>query len=628
MAVSAEAVARYERASPLLLALEASQAPEIRLHDSEEAEAWNRERAHYEARLMMQRSWRWSFLQHWVLISEYVDPRRSLWLSQGGVDQPVPNAMVRGLPINQAIVDPTATYARDICAAGMKEGLMSSSRPWFKFKPGIRNFELDRAGQLWYEELEDRVYTVLAESNFYDAATQMFRDLVTFATGPMLIYEDQEDIINCSCPVVGEYFLIVGSKFRPEGLSRLYVLTVSQMVEEFGLAVCPQDVRTLWEQKGASLEREFIIAHTIEPNFPIEREGDPGPVGQVAGGFPYRECFWVWGRQSDQPLSRRGFWDLPFIAPRWAVNGNDPYGTSSPGMISLGDVMQLQQETRRKAELLEKVVRPPLNAPMDLKNQPSSMLPGHLNYTTDTSKGITPIIKVDPQGLPGITADIKEIQDRIKAGYYNDLFLMIAQATKDMTAYEVAQRQQEKLTVLGPVIDRVQNEGGSLALKRVLSIMQRKRLIPPMPKSLIGVPMQIEYIGMLYVAQKAARTAATERFVEMVEKVSGVHNEAVDVVNWDEMLTEYADDLSVSHKAVNDKDTIDKIRQMRAKQAQAAQAQQNATTTLPAMADAAKSFGSVDVGGGQNAAQMMLGSLGGGGGAAGGVAPGAGAAPA
>ena len=93
MAVSAEAVARYERASPFLLALEAAQAPPPRPDSGIATEEWNRERSHYEARLQMQRAWRFSFLQHWVLISEYVDPRRSLWLSQGGVDQPVPNAM-------------------------------------------------------------------------------------------------------------------------------------------------------------------------------------------------------------------------------------------------------------------------------------------------------------------------------------------------------------------------------------------------------------------------------------------------------------------------------------------------------------------------------------------------------
>jgi hypothetical protein len=622
--VSAEAVARYERASPFLLAMEAAQAPPER-HDQRAAEEWNRERTHYEARLMMGRSWRFSFIEHWALISQYVDPRRSLWLSQGGVDQPVPNSMVRGLPINQAIVDPTATYARNVCAAGMKEGLMSSSRPWFKFKPGIRNFELDRAGQLWYEELEDRVYTILAESNFYDSATQMFRDLVTFGTGPMIIYEDDEDIIRCHCPVVGEYYLLIGSSFRPEGFGRLYTLTVSQLVEEFGLDACPSDVQTLWEQKGAGLEREFIVAHMIEPNFAIQRFGEENKVGVVPGDFTYREAFWIWGRASDRPLSRRGFQDLPFVAPRWAVNGNTAYGDDCPGMAALGDIMQLQQETRRKAELLEKVVRPPLNAPIELKNQPSSMLPGHLNYTADTSKGIVPIIKVDPQGLPGITEDIKEIQGRIKSGFFNDLFLMLAETTKDMTAYEVAQRQQEKLTVLGPVIDRTQNEGASQMLKRVLSIAMRKRLIPPMPASLRGVPMKIEYIGMLYLAQKAVRTAATERFVEMVEKVTGVYQEAPDVVNWDEMLIEYADDLSVTHKAVNDKEAIAKKRAARAQAMQQAKQQQAATETLPAMADAAKSFGAVDVGGGMNAVQGMLGSLGGGGGAAGGVVPAGGA---
>ncbi len=566
---------------------------------------------------MIMRSWRFSWIEHYALISQYLNPRRSLWLSQGGVDQPVPNSMVRGLPINQAIVDPTATYAMQVCAAGMKEGLMSSSRPWFKFKPGIKDYELDRPAQLWYETLEDRVYTVMAESNFYDMATQMFRDLVSFATSPMLIYEDDEDIIRCHCPVVGEYYILVGSRFRPEGLYRQYVLTVNQMVEEFGLEACPSDVQSLWEQKGSALEREFIIAHAVEANFAIQRFGEENQVGVVPGGFTFREVYWVWARASNHPLSKRGFHGLPFISPRWAVNGNDPYGTDCPGMIALGDIMQLQQETRRKAELLEKVVRPPANAPIELKNQPSSMLPGHLTYMTDPNKGIVPIIKVDPQGLPGISADLAMIQQRIKTGFFNDLFLMLAQTTKDMTAFEVAQRQQEKLTVLGPVIDRFQNEGASLAIKRILSIMMRKGIVPPMPPSLRGVPMQVEYIGMLYLAQKAARTAATERMVQVVEKVAGVHPESLDIINWDEMLREYADDLSVSHKAINDDETVQKIRNLRAQQqahaAQQAQMAQTATHVLPAVAGAAKDMGAVDVGGGQNAISSMMSAFGGGG---------------
>jgi hypothetical protein len=97
----------------------------------------------------------------------------------------------------------------------------------------------------------------------------------------------------------------------------------------------------------------------------------------------------------------------------------------------------------------------------------------------------------------------------------------------------------------------------------------------------------------------------------VVEKVAPIHPEAVDVVNWDEMLTEYADDLSVSPKVINSPEQIAKIRERRAQEKQKAEAAQAATHTLPALTGAAKDLGAVDVGGGMNAVQSMLGGLGG-----------------
>lgn len=607
MADWAQAIARYERASPLLLAMEKPVAPATVAIDDWE---WSKLREHNEARLMMARSWRFSWIEHWALIAQYLSPRRSLWLSQGGVDQPVPNSMVRGLPVNQAILDPTATYALQVAGAGMMSGLMSPSRPWFKLGPGM-DVELDRAGQLWYEEVEERAYTVMAESNFYDTAAVMFKDLVAYGTGPIIIYEDSEEILRCSAPVIGEYYILVGSTFRPEGLLRQYAYTVAQTVEEFGLDACPPDVAQLWRQKGSALEREVIIAHSIEPNFAIQQPGDRKPYGKIPGDYTWRECYWKYGAATPRPLSLRGFKELPFISPRWQVNGNDPYGSDCPGMVALGDIMQLQQETRRKAELLEKVVRPPLNGPMELKNQPSSILPGHVTYSPDPTKGLAPVFKIDPQGLPGISADLLLIQQRIKQGFFNDLFLMLAQATKDMTAFEVAQRQQEKLQVLGPVIERFQNEGAGPAIRRVLSIMARKKLLPPMPRSLIGIPMKIEYVSLLALAQKAVKTAGTERIVGVTIKVAqSGRPEVMDLINWDETIREYGEDLAVSHKTFNDDAAVQKLRVDRAKQMAQAQQEKTAQETLPALAGAAKDVGGIDVGGGINAAQLMLGGLG------------------
>ena len=611
----------YERASASLLMDEAPLAPPEEYDDRAATEEWKAIRSHLEQRMGQLRSWRFSWIQHWALIAQYLNPRRSLWLTNGGVDQPTPNSMVRGQAINQSILDPTGTYASQVCAAGMMSGLMSPSRPWFKLKPAIDFIQLDRAGSLWFETVEAIIYAVMQQSNFYDSGAQMFEDLVDYGTGVMLIYEDDEDIIRCQNPVVGEYYIAVSNAFRPESLFRQFVLTISQIVEMFGLENCPQDIRSMWEAKGASLENERIIAHAIEPNFAIgEKGGQNRGVGKIVGDFDYRETYWIWGASADFPLSQRGFKDLPFIAPRWWVTGNDPYGRS-PAMQALGDIMQLQQETRRKAEFLEKLVRPPLNAPVELKNQPSSILPGKMNYTTDTSKGIKPVYEVNPQALAGITADIQEVQKRIHTGFFNDLFLMLAQSTKDMTAYEVAQRQQEKLQVLGPVVERFQNEGAAPAIERIFSILKRRQLLPPLPKSLRGVPWKIEFVSMLAMAQRAAATAGIERLLAMQGRLAGLNPQVLDVIDDDEVLNEYGDQLGVSKRVFRAPEQLAKIRAMKAKaQQQAAQQQQVqelAQKTTPAMAQSASTLAQTDVGGGLSALQAMLGSgggIGGGGG--------------
>ena len=603
-------ISHYERASAMLLSLEPAEAPVEKFDDRAAAARWNTMRGHLESRLSMLRSWRFSWIQHWALIAQYVQPRRSLWLSNGGVDQPVPNSMVRGLPINQAILDPTATYASRVCSAGMMTGLMSPGRPWFKLKPALDLIQLDRAGQLWFEAVESIIYSVMSQSNFYDSMAQMFGDLVDFGTGVVLLYEDDEDIVRCQNPVVGQYYLAVSNAFRPETINEQFVMTISQIVEMFGLENCPQDIRSLWETKGAGLDTERIVAHSVEPNFDIL---DPmgGTFGRLDGDFSYRETFWVWGAASDFPLSQRGFHDLPFIAPRWWVTANDPYGRS-PAMEALGDIMQLQQETRRKAELLDKLVRPPMNAPVELKNNPSSILPGALNFTADTTKGMRPIYEIAPTALPGITQDISMIQARIKQGFFNDLFLMLAEATKDMTAYEVAQRQQEKLQVLGPVIERFQNEGASPAIERIFNILKRKRMLPPLPKSLRGIPWKIEYVSMLAMAQRAAATAGIERLLALQGRMAAVNPGVLDIIDDDEVIRQYGDQLGVTQRIFRAPEQLAALRDQRAKQQQAAQQQaqleKTATQTGPALASSAQVLSQTPIGGGQTALQAMLGN--------------------
>jgi hypothetical protein len=588
----------YEAASPSLLA----QTPNsIGPASANTQEGWTDLWQHLERRLVGMRNWRISWWEHWALLAIYILPRRYKWLVTA-------NTMTRGLPINQNIVDSTGTLAMRTCAAGLMSGLTSPSRPWFKLNAKMPPGEDEpKDGREWLDTCESVIYDIMQGSNYYDSVAQQDEDLVVFGTAPKIIYEDPKDVIRCYNPCAGEYFLAVGPDQRVESFYRTFTMTIAQIVEMFGLENCSADVRGMWETKGASLETERIVAHAIEPNFPVGGK----QLGIVPSGFPFREVYWLWGNATPQPLSVRGFNESPISSPRWAITANDPYGRS-PAMDALPDVMQLQVETKRKAEAIEKQVRPPLMADVQLKNQPSSILPGNVTYVANIATGgMKPIYEVKPD-LQYMTLDIAAIQERIKKCFFNDLFQMLSMAAnKNMTAYEVAQLQQEKLQVLGPVIERQQNENLSSDIKRIFSIAARRGLLPPMPKSMQNVPVSIQYISMLALAQKAAATAGMERYLSMAGNMANAYPAVLDIINPDSYLEEYGTLLTVPAKINRSADEIKKMRAARAEKQ--AQAEQMAVTGAAleggvAATQAAKNLGQTPVGGGMNAIQAMLGA--------------------
>jgi hypothetical protein len=596
--------AAYTQASPGLLAEQPSEA-QIREVDAAEQANWNTLRGHLEARLVALRNWRQSWWQqNWSDLAEFILPRRSIWLTQSTGGNPSPNNMTRGRPINSAITDPTQTYAVRVCSSGLMSGLASPSRPWFKVKPAIKKFELDSEGRAYLDDIEERMYTVLAGSNFYNSFAQECEDLVVFGTGPSIMYEDEEDLIRLYNPAIGEYFLASSATLRINGLYRLFVMTVAQIVDFFKLENCPAEIQKAWESKGGELEQERIIAHSIEPNFGIGKSN----AGIVPGNYTWREVFWVYGSGSPYPLSMEGFVDQPFTAARWATQSNDAYGRS-PGMDVLPDVMQLQVMTRRMAEAIEKQVRPPLIGDMSLKNQPSSTLPGHLTYVNNLGPGtgIRSIYDVNPD-IAAMSQNILAIENRIKVGLFNDLFLMLEQAPNaKMTAYEVAQKVQEKLQVVGPVIEGLLTESLKPKLKRLFGIMQRQGMIDPPPKSLQGVPLAIDFVSMLALAQKAAATGGIERLVAIIGNMEPLFPDVKDNINSDEMIREMNDLLGNPEKILNGPEQVQAIRAAN-QQAAAAQQKMAAISQMAEAAGKAAPAGAVLASLGQGAHGAGLGS--------------------
>lgn len=595
----------YEQASPTLLGEQDPVAPASERPDPD----WPALRASLEQRLVRLRNWRQSWwTQNWSDIAEFLLPHRSIWLTQSTGGIPTPNNMTRGRPLNGQIMDSTASLALRVCSSGLMSGLASPSRPWFKLIPGLRRLVLDQAGREWLDETEDRMYTAIAGSNFYNAFAQECEDLVAFGTGVSIIYEDAKDIFRLYNPAIGEYYLAQGATGRVDGLYRMFVFTISEIVDFFGIDKSGKEIQSLWGEKGANLDTERIVAHAIEPNFGV----GPKNIGQIKGNFTWRETYWLWGKGTAAPLSSRGFVDDPFTAARWATQSNDAYGRGNPGQIALPDIMQLMVMTRRKAEAVEKQLRPPLIGAMELKNKPSSTLPGHLTYVTDVKNGgIRPIYEVNPD-IRGMTEDIMAIEKRIQMALFNDLFLMLEQKLEEeMTAYEVAQKVQEKLQVLGPVIESLISESLKPKLKRIFSIMKRRGMIDPPPPSLQGVPLDVEFVSMLTLAQKGAATGGIERLLQLLGGMYAVFPTVKNLVNAENVVREYSEYLGNPQKILNGPEQVEALNQQDAMKQQ--QQEQMAATSQAAeaagkAAPAAQVLADTDVGGGQNVLGKLLGA--------------------
>jgi Bacteriophage head to tail connecting protein len=434
----------------------------------------------------------------------------------------------------------------------------------------------------------------------------------------MLMYEDFDNVINCINPCFGEYYVDNDGKYRPVIFFREFTLTVDQVVDEFGLENCSEQVKALYKEGKAALTREIIVAHAIEPNT------DPRKFG-IPSHFKYREGYWEWGGSASpqggiayQPgfLRKRGFHEAPNICVRWDLVSNDAYGRS-PGMDALPDIKQLQQQVRRKAQAIDKTVNPPMVADIQLKNQPASLLPGGTTYIAGmmqaNNAGFSPVYGNWKPGIAEISEDLNEVRDRIKRIFYNDIFQVISQfeTRSNVSATEIDARRSEALVMLGPVLERIQYELLSPIIDRTFAVMLRAGVLPPAPAEIRGANIDIEYVSMLSQAQQAAASSGIERTLQLAGGLVGVDPSVMDNIDLDATLEIYSNLMNNNPKMIRSPDALKALRQQRQQQQQQVE-QQAAAERAEKLAGGAKTLSETDVGGGQNALQMMFGGGGGG----------------
>lgn len=509
------------------------------------------------------------------------------------------------------IIDSTGTFALRTLQSGMHSGITSPARPWFRlttFDPDLKDFAPVKT---YLSAVEQRMREVFQGSNLYTAFHQGYGDLGQFGQSVGLLVEDDDETIRMQQLMHGTFWIARNDKGRATTLYRRFRWSVQRIVGRFGYDKCSQTIKTAYD--CSRYDQRYDIWHAVEPRLNRDQSKVMDDGSTPKSNKKFLSNYWEDGTSENKLLEESGFDDNPIIAPAWEISGEDNYGVS-PGMIALGDIKMLQKEQTRKLEAIDKQVRPPMTGPTSMRNNPASLLPGAITYVDDPSgKGYRAAVEVNVN-LQYLREDIRETQDRINRAFYADLFLMLSnmEGIQPRNTFEIAERKEEKLLALGPVLENIYNDQLEPVIDRAFAILNRRDALPPPPEELEGQELKVEYISMLAQAQKAVATGGIERGLAFAGQVAAVKPEVLDKIDADEMVDQYFDALGVPPSVVVPDEDVKALRQQRAQEmAQAKQAEMMATMAPAAKAGAEAAAVAADAmnnpSGGDLLAQLGLG---------------------
>jgi hypothetical protein len=517
------------------------------------------------ARLKLERE---SYISHWGKITDNLLPRSGRYFLQD---------RNRGERRNTDILDSTGTRALGILAAGMMAGMSSPARKWFNLALSDRELMSYQPVRIWLDEAAATLRDVFARSNSYRVLHGLYEEMAAFGTGCALLFRDHDDLIRLYPQTVGEFYLGQSNRYTVDTVYREFEMQTGPLVQEFGHKNVSRAVQAIHD-RGVRDEWHTVV-HAIQPR----ANRDETKADNI--NFPFESVFIESDADENGTLRVSGFKQFPGLTPRWIVRGGDVYGSDCPGMTALGDILQLQDDQLKKAKGIDYQSDPPLQVPTALRGS-EDVLPGGISYYDPAAPtgGIRSAFEVQ-LNLQHLLEDIQDVRGRINSSFFTDLFQMMASSDRrQITAREIEERHEEKLLVLGPVLERNQNELLDPLIDNAFMIALEEGLFPPPPQELQGMNINIEYVSMLAQAQKAVGIGAIDRIVGTVGQMAAIKPDALDKLNADEIIDEYSNMLGIPPSLIVANDQVAIVREQR--EAAAQKAQQMAQ--MPAMADTAK----------------------------------------
>lgn len=425
----------------------------------------------------------WSRKENWRDLYEqcyeYALPQRNLYDGSWSGNTPGRNKGGR-------VFDSTAVHGVQRFANRIQSGLFPPDKHWMALQPGPDIGEEDKANvHQGCQELTDRFFTILRQTNFDLALGEMLMDLCV-GTGVMLIQPGNAiRPINFRAIPQHHVALEEGPNGVVENVYRKIKMPVENITREWPDAKLPEKLKTLLEDKPQEMVE--LQESTI--------------VNQRDGGFDYYICHKD-GEGSSEMMVYRYIVSSPWVVSRYSKVSGEIFGRG-PVVSCLHDILSLN----KTVELLLK------NASLNISGVYTAVDDGVLNPQTIRiiPGAVVPVARNGgPQG-PSLQPLPRAGDLQLTQIVLQDLRMNIKRTLLDdslppdnmsaRSATEIVERMRELATNLGSAFGRLISETMVPVVLRSMTVMEEAGIIPKIPLLINGQEIKVVPVSPLAQAQ-------------------------------------------------------------------------------------------------------------------------------
>jgi hypothetical protein len=456
-----------------------------------------------------------------------------------------------GQKLTTQLYDSSAVFSLDNLASSMCGTITPSGMIWAFLKLAQEELNHIKPVMDWCEQASSRQHWARKNSNFYAEAPELYSDLGGFGQGCVLVDENPikhpgfnglyyKTIPNSEYCTAEDHQGFVDTVFRE------FTLSAKAAHDKWGDKL-PEKI-----QESAKLskepDKEFNFLHCAYPN--------------PEKGLPF-VSYYI-NLEEKKLISEKGYYELPFIVPRWRKTSGEVYGRGQ-GHIALPDA-----KTINKAKEL------------DFKAWAKDVDPA----TFETSSGVVGSLKLYAGGRNiaknkdsiwtldrHVRYDISQIKEEelrtsIKQIFYSDQLNLPEKG--EMREVEVMVRYELMQRLLGPAVGRIEVEFLKRLVEREFGIMYRAHAMPPIPPifAQLGIrDIDIEYEGPLARSRRMSEAAGIQKLYAFAGGIAQAKQDPsiMDPLDDDEAIRTFAEISGAPSRVMKSQEAVDAIREERKK---------------------------------------------------------------